>query len=117
MEKEFDSLNAAIIGASTDSVYAHKAWVERDLPGVKFPVVSDNAHTLSRSYGMLIEDQGIALRGTFIVDPDGYVRHVTVSDLSVGRSVKETLRVLQALQTGELCPVDWGLGGKTLGKA
>ena len=117
MEKEFDSLNAAIIGASTDSVHSHKAWFERDLPEVRFPVISDNAHTMSRSYGVLIEDQGIALRGTFIIDPDGYVKHVTVSDLNVGRSVKETLRVLQALQTGELCPVDWEPGGKTLGKA
>ena len=116
MEEEFAKHDAVIIGASTDSAYSHKAWLERDLPEVRFPVLADTAHKLSRAYGVLIEDQGVALRGTFIIDPEGVLRYMVVSDLNTGRSVRETLRVLQALQTGELCPVDWQPGEATLGK-
>lgn len=116
-EKEFERLGAVIIGASTDSAYSHKAWVEKDLPGVKFPILADTSHKVSIAYGVLKEDAGIANRGTFIIDPQGVLRYQVVSDLGVGRSVKETLRVLQALQTGELCPAEWTPGQKTLGKA
>jgi alkyl hydroperoxide reductase subunit AhpC len=116
-EAEFRRHNAVVIGASTDSVYSHKAWFERDLPEVKFPVLADTTHRVSRAFGVLKEDQGIAYRGTFIIDPEGVVRFSAVTDLSVGRNVEEVLRVLQALQTGELCPIEWKPGMKTLGKA
>lgn len=116
-EPEFKRLNAVVLGASTDSVHSHKAWFERDLPEVKFPVLADTTHAVSRLFGVLKEDQGIAYRGTFVIDPEGVLRYAVISDLSVGRSVDETLRVVQALQSGELCPVEWKPGQKTLGKA
>ena len=114
--KEFEKLNAVVLGASTDSEYSHKAWFERDLPDVRFPVVADTSRAWASAFGVLKEDQGIAYRGTFIIDPEGIVRASMVTDLSVGRSVDETLRLLQALQSGELCPVEWKPGQKTLGK-
>ncbi|MFH1649758.1 MAG: peroxiredoxin [Candidatus Woesearchaeota archaeon] len=115
MEDQFKKKNAVVIGASTDSVHSHKAWFERDLKEVNFPVLADTTHRLSADYGVLIAEKGIALRGTFIIDPDGVLRYQVVSDLNVGRSVDETLRVLEALQTGGLCPVEWHAGEKTLG--
>ena len=116
-EHDIKDLDGVVIGASTDSFFTHKAWYERDLPEVRFPVLADTTHKISRLFGVLKEDEGIAYRGTFIVDPDGIVRYVVVSDLSVGRSVSETVRVLKALQSGELCPVEWKPGQHTLGKA
>ncbi|MDO8588913.1 MAG: peroxiredoxin [Armatimonadota bacterium] len=113
---EFEELNSVILGASTDGVYAHKAWTERIGP-INFPMLSDITKEVSREYGILIEGQGIALRGTFIVDPQGKIRYQLVHDLNVGRSVDEILRVLRALQTGELCPVGWQPGIPTLGRA
>lgn len=117
--KEFEKLGAVVVGASTDSEYSHKAWFEGDnrLKAVAYPVLADTAHRVSRAYGVLKEDKGIAYRGTFIIDPEGVVRYIVISDLSAGRSVKETIRALQALQSGELCPVEWTPGQKTLGKA
>ncbi len=115
-ESEFAKINAVIVGASTDSAFAHKAWFERDMPEVKFPVLADTSLKVSREYGVLIEESGTALRGTFVIDPDGILRYIVVSDLNVGRSVEETLRVVEALQTGELCPVAWKPGTATLGK-
>ncbi|MFQ5863490.1 MAG: peroxiredoxin [Candidatus Brocadiales bacterium] len=119
MQKDFEKLNAVVLAASTDSQYSHKAWFESDskLKGVKYPIIADTSHRLSSAYGVLVANLGVALRGTFIIDPEGTLRYAVVSDLSVGRSVKETLRALQALQTGELCPVQWEPGQKTLGKA
>ncbi len=111
---EFEEKNAVVVGASTDSEHSHKAWFEKDMPEVKFPVLADTAHRVSRDYGVLLEDKGIALRGTFIIDPDGVLRYQLVSDLDVGRSVEETLRVLDALQNGGLCPVGWKKGEDTL---
>lgn len=116
MESEFKELGAQIIAASTDSEFSHKAWFERDLPHVKYPVLADTSHRVASDYNVLL-DSGEALRGTFIIDPEGTLRHIVVSDNSVGRSVRETLRALQALQTGELCPIDWQPGQKTLGRA
>jgi len=116
-EAEFKKLNAVVLGASTDSNFSHKNWFERDLPNVKFPVIADTTHNLSKLFGVLKEDQGIAYRGTFIIDPEGVLRYQVVSDLSVGRSVDETVRVLHAFQSGELCPLEWKPGQKTLGKA
>ncbi|HCN19066.1 MAG TPA: thioredoxin peroxidase [Planctomycetia bacterium] len=119
MEKDFQKHNAVVLAASTDSEFSHKNWFEADtrLKGVKYPVIADTAHRLSSAYGVLLPDKGVALRGTFIIDPDGTLRYSVVSDLSVGRNVDETLRALQALQSGELCPVEWEPGQKTLGKA
>ncbi len=113
-EAEFTATNTFLIGASTDSTWSHKAWFERDLAEVKFPILADTAHTLSRELGILIEETGEALRGTFVIDPDGVLRYMVVSDLNVGRSVPETLRVVHALQTGERCPIDWKPGQATV---
>lgn len=113
---EFKALNADVLGGSTDSVHSHKAWL-KELGDLSFPLFSDITRDMSWDYGVLLPEQGIALRGTFIIDPEGVLRYALYHDLGVGRSVDETLRVLKALQTGELCPVDWTEGGKTLGKA
>lgn len=115
-EKEFKDLGAVVLGCSTDSAYSHKAWFERDLKEVKFPVLADTSHEISRAFDVLKEDKGIANRGTFIIDPEGLVRNATISDLSVGRSVVETLRSLQATQSGNLCPADWAPGQAYLNK-
>lgn len=113
-EADFIKYNAVVLGASTDSAHCHKAWFQRDMPEVKFPILADTSHKLSREFDVLIEDAGIALRGTFIIDPEGILRYQVVSALNIGRSVKETVRVLAALQTGGLCPVDWEPGQATL---
>jgi alkyl hydroperoxide reductase subunit AhpC len=113
--EEFKKLNATVMGVSTDSVHSHKAWL-KDLGPLNYPLLSDMTHKVSADYGVLIEEEGIALRGTFIIDPDGFVRYALYHDNGVGRSVKETLRVLAALQTGDLCPIEWTPGEKTLGK-
>ena len=112
---EFLELDCDILGASTDSEHCHQAWtgVPRDangIAGVSFPLLADRAQTIARAYGVLVEDLGLALRGLFVIDPDGAVQHATVSNLNVGRSVDETLRVLQAIQSGGLCPSDWKPG-------
>ncbi|GJQ49668.1 MAG: peroxiredoxin [Candidatus Kuenenia stuttgartiensis] len=112
---DFKSLNAQVFGVSIDSVFSHKAWL-KDLGKLNYPLLSDITKEVSRKYGVLIEDKGIALRGTFIIDPEGKIKYQLVHDLGVGRSVEEILRVLNALQTGELCPVEWKPGKKTLGK-
>ncbi len=117
--EEFLDLNAEILGVSTDSKFSHRAWIQtpRDDNGlghINYPLGADTTHKVSRDYGVLIEDEGIALRGLFIIDPEGIVRYQVVTDNNVGRSVDETLRVLQALQTGGLCPSDWKPGQKTL---
>jgi len=114
---EFKKLNAEVLGASVDSAYSHKAWTESSLGKIKFPMLSDFRKDVASRYGILNNEKGVAMRGTFIIDPEGIVRYTVVSDLNVGRSAAETLRVLQAFQTGELCPIDWKPGAKTLGKA
>ena len=114
---EFTAANAEVIGISTDSIHSHQAWIRSDLGKLKFPLLSDITKRISRDYGVLLEDKGIALRGTFIVDPEGKLRSATVNDTDVGRNVNETIRTLKALQTGELTPCDWSPGDNTLGKA
>ena len=114
---DFKALNCEILGASTDSQWSHKAWFERDLPEVKYPVLADTTLAVARDYGVLNEKDGSADRGLFIIDPEGVIKYVVISAGSVGRSVKETLRVLKAVQSGDLCPVEWEAGEKTLGKA
>lgn len=116
MADEFEQENCQILGISIDSVYSHQAWA-KDLGKLHFPLLSDITKKMSMDYGVLLERKGIALRGTFIIDPEGILRAMTVHDLPIGRSVKETLRVLHAAQSGELCPVGWEKGKPTLGKA
>lgn len=111
---EFEKNNIAIIGGSVDSVYSHKEWCETSLGKLNFPLISDINHRISRDYGILLEDKGISLRGTFIIDPDGNLRSYVVNDLSVGRNVEEVLRTVQAFQTGSNCPVNWKPGQPTL---
>ncbi len=113
---EFTALNAVVFGASTDSVHSHKAWCESKLGALRFPLLADMTHELSRNYGVLLEEEGIALRGTFVIDPEGVLRYAVYHDNGVGRSTDECLRVLSALQTGELCPASWKPGKPTLGK-
>lgn len=112
--EEFKKLGAEVVAASTDSVYSHKAWVDSGLGKVKFPILGDTNHQVSKTFNVLLEDKGIALRGTFIIDPAGVLRSAVVNDLPVGRSVEETLRTLQALQTGKLTGCGWKPGEKTL---
>lgn len=113
---EFAKINAVVLGGSTDSIYSHMAWM-KELGNLNYPLLSDMSREISRNYGILVEEKGHSLRGTFIIDPDGVLRYHLVHDLSVGRNADETLRVLQSLQTGELCPANWKPGKKTLGKA
>lgn len=113
---EFEKINAQLLGISVDSVYSHLNWLN-ELGDLKFPLLSDITKRISREYGVLKEEAGISFRGAFIIDPDGVLRSYVVNDLAVGRSVDEVLRLVQAFQTGELCPVGWKPGEKTLGKA
>jgi len=113
-EVEFKELNCQVVGCSTDSEFSHKAWFERDLSEVKYPVLADTAHQISKDFNVLIEDKGIALRGTFLIDPNGVLQWMSVNALGTGRSVDEVLRTLQALKTGELCPAEWKPGKPTL---
>jgi peroxiredoxin (alkyl hydroperoxide reductase subunit C) len=117
--EDFEGIGADVIGVSTDSVYSHRAWIKtpRDKGGVadlKYPLASDVTKQVARDYGVLIEDRGIALRGLFVIDPEGVLRYKVVHDLNIGRSAEETLRVIQALQTGGLCQAEWKPGQKTL---
>jgi alkyl hydroperoxide reductase subunit AhpC len=113
---EFNDLGAEVLGCSIDSVYSHLAWT-KELGKLNYPLLSDITKDTARDYGILIEDQGVALRGLYIIDPEGTLKYQVVHDLSVGRSVDETLRVLKALQTGELCQANWTPGEQTLGKS
>jgi peroxiredoxin (alkyl hydroperoxide reductase subunit C) len=115
LEDAFAAEDAALVAASTDSAWSHKAWFETHamLGGVDYPILADTTQELSETFGVLTAD-GSALRGTFVIDPNGVVRHASITDQNVGRSPEETLRVLQALRTGELCPVRWQPGEATL---
>jgi peroxiredoxin (alkyl hydroperoxide reductase subunit C) len=113
---EFADRDAQVLGLSTDSEYVHLAWRNdhADLKDLPFPMVSDIKRELCSNLGILDKDEGVALRATFIVDPQGVIRFVSVNDLSVGRNPAEVLRVLDALQTDELCPCNWQRGQETL---
>ena len=117
LHDSFEAEGAVLLAASTDSFWSHQAWFSSNpsLRGVRYPVLADPAHTLSAAFGVLDPD-GAAYRATFIADPDGVLRHVSITDQNVGRNPAETLRVMQALQTGELCPVDWRPGEPTLSR-
>lgn len=113
------ALNCEVLGVSTDSVHSHRAWIHtpidhNGLGPLQFPLASDIHKTVSRDYGVLIEEEGIAQRGLFIISPEGELKYSVVTHLDVGRSVDETIRVLQALQSGGLCPVNWKPGSKHL---
>jgi peroxiredoxin (alkyl hydroperoxide reductase subunit C) len=114
--KEFADRDAQVIGGSTDSEFVHLAWRthHEDLKDLPFPMLADIKHELSNALGILDPKEGVCQRATFIVDPDNIVRFVMVTDLSVGRNIQEVLRVLDALQTDELCPCNWEKGQETL---
>ena len=117
--EDFLGIGADVIGVSTDSVHSHRAWLKtpRDkggVEGLKYPLASDITKQVARDYGVLIEEKGVALRGLFVIDPEGTLRYAVVHDLNVGRSADETLRVIQALQTGGLCQAEWRPGQETL---
>ncbi len=116
LDREFRDRDAVLIGASTDSDFVHAAWRKHhsDLTGLTFPWLADIKRELSTELGILDKAEGVALRATFIVDPDGIIRFASVNDLSVGRNPQEVLRVLDALQTDELCPCNWSKGEETL---
>jgi peroxiredoxin (alkyl hydroperoxide reductase subunit C) len=113
---DFQDRDAQVLGMSTDTHYVHLAWRRDhdDLRNLPYPMLADTKRELSRALGILHKDEGVPLRATFIVDPQGIIRFVSVNDLSVGRNVEEVLRVLDALQTDELCPCGWRPGEPTL---
>jgi alkyl hydroperoxide reductase subunit AhpC len=114
--KEFRKCDCAVVACSCDSQYCHLAWSQTEqsrggLGTVAYPILSDSSHKISRDYGVLVEDQGIALRGTFIIDTNGIVRSAIINDTEVGRNIDEVLRLVQAFQYadqhGEVCPEGW----------
>lgn len=113
---EFERRNCAVLACSTDSVYSHLGWCEShpQLREMRHPMLGDTAHEVARAYNVLLEDKGIALRGSFLIDDQGVLQWLTINGLNVGRSVAETLRVLDALQTGGLTPCGWTPGEATL---
>ncbi len=119
---EFKSRNCAIVSVSTDSAYAHFAWKSTDpknggIGNIRFPMVADITKSISREYGILYNDS-VALRGLFVIDRDGIIQHATINNLSIGRNVAETLRVLDALQFhekhGDVCPANWHPGEEAI---
>lgn len=116
LNSEFILRDTKLFGVSTDSEFVHLAWKQHnaDLYDLPFPMLSDIKRELTQNLGILDEAEGVAQRATFIVDPENIIRFVMVTDLNVGRNPKEVLRVLDALQTNELCPCNWEKGQKTL---
>ncbi len=122
--KEFSSINTEILGISVDSEFAHLAWIQTEkkeggLGDLQYPLISDLTKEISLAYNVLEANAGIAFRGLFIIDPEGNIQHITINNLSVGRSVDETLRSLKAIQyvqshENEVCPADWQEGDKTM---
>ncbi len=114
--KNFRDREAKLYGISTDSHFVHLAWRNShpDLKDLSFPMIADVKRELSDGLGVLHPTEKVALRATFIVDPEGIIRFVSVHDLNVGRNVKEVLRTLDALQTDELCPCNWEKGQETI---
>lgn len=113
---DFRARGAEVVGASTDTVNSHLGWVKSDprLANLRYPLLGDVTKRVALDYGVLLEEQGVALRGTFIIDPTGRLRWMTVNDLDVGRNVEEVLRTLDALQTGGLCACEWTPGQPNL---
>ena len=116
LNSDFNDRDAVVYGVSTDSEFVHLAWRQNhaDLKTLPLPMLADIKRELSTALGVLDKQEGVALRATFIVDPEGVIRFVSVNDLSVGRNPQEVLRVLDALQTDELCPCNWQKGDDVL---
>lgn len=121
--EDFKKRNTELIGVSVDSHFTHHAWAQVDrkdggIKGVSYPLVSDLSKNISRSYGVLLEEPGIALRGLFIINKDGILKHATINHLDLGRNVDEVLRLLDAIdyteQHGEVCPANWKKGEKAM---
>jgi peroxiredoxin (alkyl hydroperoxide reductase subunit C) len=119
----FEKLNCQLLGVSVDSQFSHLAWIKTSrnqggLGGLNYPLVADLNKNIAREYGVLVEDGSVALRGLFLIDKGGTLRHMLINDLPIGRSVDEALRVLEALQYvekhGEVCPADWKPGAATI---
>ena len=116
---DFQDRDAQVLGGSTDSEFVHMAWRQQkeELKDLPFPLIADTNRRLTSALGILDEEEGVAKRATFIVDPDNIIRFAMVTDMNVGRNVDEVLRVLDALQTDELCPCNWKQGEETLNAA
>ena len=116
LDKEFKARDAQVLGVSIDSEFVHLAWrsTKEELKNLPFPMLSDLKRELTTGLGILDPEAGVSQRATFIVDPQGVIRFVYVTDLNVGRNPEEVLRVLDALQTDELCPCNWKKGDDTL---
>ncbi|MCB9935286.1 MAG: peroxiredoxin [Planctomycetes bacterium] len=121
--EDFKKLNTEVIACSVDSKFSHLAWNNMGLDkgglgGVKFPLLADITKNIARDYGVLLEQGGVALRGLFLIDPNGVLQHSTINALNVGRSVKETLRVIKAFQWsathGDVCPANWEEGKEAI---
>ncbi|MGE3465468.1 MAG: peroxiredoxin [Pyrinomonadaceae bacterium] len=116
---ELNGIGAEVLGVSTDSVHSHRAWLKtpvdkNGIEGVKYPIASDVGGKLARQYNILVEEANIALRGLFIVDPEGVLQYSVVHSLNIGRSVAEVVRVLSGLQTGGMCSADWKPGQENM---
>ena len=113
---DFNDRDTNLIGASTDSEFVHLAWRNNhaDLKGLRFPMLADTSKSLAEELGILEAEEKVAYRATYIIDPQGIIRWVSLYDLNVGRNVDEVLRVLDALQTDELCPCNWKKGEETI---
>jgi lipoyl-dependent peroxiredoxin subunit C len=116
LNRKFLDRDAQILAASTDTEFVHLAWRQnhKDLHDLPFPMLADVKRELSGALGIIDEEEGVAQRATFIVDPNGIIRFVYVTDLSVGRNPNEVLRILDGLQTDELCPCNWEKGKETI---
>ena len=116
LNAQFADRDCQVLAASTDSEFVHLAWRRdhKDLKNLPFPMLADTAKRLTTALGILDEEEGVAKRATFLVDPDGVIRFAYVTDGSVGRNPQEVLRVLDALQTDELCPCNWNKGEEVL---
>jgi len=119
--KKFQDEGIEILSASTDTAFVHKAWADasKTIGKIKYPMLADPTGSLSRDYGVMIEEEGLALRGTFLIDPEGMVKAVEIHDNSIGRNTDEILRRVQAAKFvaehgGEVCPMNWKPGSKTL---
>jgi peroxiredoxin (alkyl hydroperoxide reductase subunit C) len=114
--EEFAKRDANLFGASIDSEFVHLAWRNADanLKDLKFPMIADTSKSLSKELGILEKGDKIAYRATYIIDPEGVIQHISINGLNVGRNVKETIRLLDAFQTGELTPCNWEVGQETL---
>ncbi len=119
--EEFQKLNVEVLSISTDTAFTHAAWHESSptIKKIKFPMVADPTHRISEAYGVLIEDEGVSLRGTFVINPDGILKAIEIHDNSIGRNCEEILRKIHMSQyvaehDGEVCPMNWKPGDKTL---